>query len=203
MVRPLFPAPGPGGGGTGAPVPAIPNPTVPGQPTPSIPIPNVQPPQTLPTRQRQYPNLDPKWFSSPTAHQGVSLAIRNLYDMNYDAQDAIKILTTSNPGLQLSLTPIQGSGAVNANQRANYLITAPSAAAMTLGGPRPGIDDGTVIQFTSSSAFQHTLTTPGILQTGAAAVTTATWPAHAGGSLTLVANAGKWLVQSSNGIAFS
>jgi len=196
-MRVEFPSTAPGGN------PPIINPTVPGQPSPNLPSVSIQPPPTLITARRQYPNIPRKWFASDEAHAGMYLAIRNLFDMNYDAQDAIQILTTSNPGLKLNRQALQVSGAISPSQRGNYLITAPSAAALTLGAPRPSVDDGTVIQLTSVSPQPHTVTTPGILQTGSAAVTTATWPAFAGGSLTLEAHSGLWLVQNNNGISFT
>ena len=180
---------------------------IPGQPTVSLPTPSVQPPTTLPVANRQYPNIDRKWFpegaTGNTAHAAISLAVRQLFDASYDSQNAIQIMATSNPGLQVSRQAIGASGAVNPSQRANYLINAKSLAALTLGAPRPSVDDGTIIDLTSTTAFGHTLTTPGLLLTGTASVNTATWPAYGGGSLILEAQAGMWLVKSSNNIAFS
>jgi hypothetical protein len=187
--------------------PIVPNTSVPGQPTPQLPTPSVQPPQTLPVSSRQYPNIDRKWFpEGPTgdaAHAGIGLTIRQLWDSAYDAQNAVQIQSTSNPGVQLYRQPIGASGAVNPSQRANYLINATSKAVMTLGAPRPTLDDGTILDFTSTTNFGHEITTPGILLTGTASVNTATWPSFGGGSLVLEAQAGQWLVKSSNGVSFS
>lgn len=188
-------------------IPRVPNPSVPGQATPSLPTPSVQAPPTLPVASRQYPNIDRKWFpEGPTgdaAHATMKQTIRQLWDSVYDAQNATQILATNNPGVQLYRQAIGASGAVNPSQRANYLINATSQAVLTLGAPRPSVDDGTVLDFTSSTALGHTLTTPGLLLTGMASVNTATWPAFGGGSLVLEAQDGSWLVKSSNGIAFS
>ena len=197
MTRVLFPSTPQGG------QPPINQPTVPGQPSPNLPSVSVQPPATIPVSNRQYPNIDRKWFSSDSAHAGVSLAFRNIFDIAYDSQDAIQMLVRSNPGVQLSNQTLLGSGAVNPSQRANYLINATTTASLTLGAPRPGMDDGTIIQFSSSGTSPHTLTTPGLLQTGSAAINTATWPSSAGGSLALMAWNGKWQVVNSNQITFS
>lgn len=196
-MRVPFPAVPPGT------LPVVPNPSVPGQVAPSIPTPTVQPPQTLPTLNRTYPNIKREWFSSDDAHQTISLAVRQLFDATYDAQNAIQMLATGNPGTQLTRLSISQSGAVNPSQRANYLINAQAKAVLTLGAPRPTADDGTLLDFTSTTNFGHTLTTPGILLTGTASVNTATWPSFGGGTLVLEAQAGSWLVKSSNGITFS
>ena len=82
----------------------------------------------------------------------------------------------------------------------NYIITAGSAQALTLAAP---VTNGTTITITSNTAFAHTLTATGLLQTGSAAVNVATFAAFAGASLTLVAYNGKWQVRSQTGISFT
>ena len=74
---------------------------------------------------------------------------------------------------------------------------------MTLAAPIPGTQDGVTITLTSATAFAHTLTATGLLQTGSAAVNEATFAPFAGSSLTLKAYQGKWLVTSAVGITFS
>ena len=200
-MRVVYPSRPPGS------IPVVSQPAVPGQPSVTLPAPSVQPPQKLPVANRQYPNIDRKWFpegaTGDAAHAGMRQTIRQLWDSAYDAQNAAQILATANPGVQLSRQAIGASGAVNPSQRSNYVINATSLAALTLGAPRPSVDNGTVLDLTSSTAFAHTLTTPGILQTGTSATTTATWPAFPGGSLILEAYNGLWLVRNSNGITFS
>ena len=200
-MRVVYPSPPPGS------IPVVSQPAVPGQPSVTLPALSVQPPQTLPVANRQYPNIDRKWFpegaTGDAAHAGMRQTIRQLWDSAYDAQNAAQILATANPGVQLSRQAIGASGAVNPSQRSNYVINATSLVALTLGAPRPSVDNGTVLDLTSSTAFAHTLTTPGILQTGTSAITTATWPAFPGGSLILEAYNGLWLVRNSNGITFS
>ncbi len=188
-------------------IPPIPRLAVPGQPTVSLPSPSVQPPQTLPVVNRQYPNIDRTWFpEGPTgdaAHAGIRQTIRQLWDATYDAQNATQILAVANPGVQLSRQSIGVSGAVNPSQRANYIINAQSKAQLTLGAPRPSVDDGTLLDFVSSTSYGHTITTPGLLLTGTSAINTATWPGYGGGTLILEAHNGFWLVKNYNSISFS
>jgi hypothetical protein len=198
MVRPVYPPI------TDFPV-AFPTgvPTPPSQTGSSVTTPTTQAAPNLTTTQRQYPTIPRHWFSSDEAHAGMQLAIRNLFDMNYDLQDGIKLLTSSNPGFQVSQQAIQGSGAINPSQRANYLISSPTVAALTLGAPRAGIDDGTEITLTSYTNQAHTITATGLLNTGSASVNKATFAAFAGASIHLRANQGFWQVMSSNAITFS
>lgn len=192
-MRVQFPADGPGSIG-------VHSDQVPGQP-PQLPL--VQPPPQLTVRQRQYPNIPRHWFSSNEAHDGMSRAMRSLFDMNYDLQDSVRILVAAHPGLQVGMQPLGGSGAVNPSQRAHYLITSPSVAALTLGAPRAGTDDGTEITCSSATAHAHTITATGLLATGSAAVNLATFAAFAGASLHLRAQNGKWNIMSSNGVVFT
>jgi len=94
---------------------------------------------------------------------------------------------------------VQAAGAVPITG-GNYVITAGSAQALTLAAPT---QNGTTITIKSATAFAHTLTATGLLQTGAAAVNVATFAAFAGAGLTLQAYNGKWMVMSSVGITFS
>jgi hypothetical protein len=84
------------------------------------------------------------------------------------------------------------------------LINRAGVDAITLAAPTAGVDDGTVIEYTSNTAFAHTVTcSAGVLQTGTAANTKATFAAFAGASLRLIACQGKWNVSSSNAVTFS
>jgi len=98
---------------------------------------------------------------------------------------------------------IAASGAVPVRPPTDYIITKAGVAALTLAAPTVGTDDGVVISIVSSTAFAHTLTATGLLQTGSASVNVATFAAFAGAGLTLKAYNGLWLVTSSVGITFS
>jgi hypothetical protein len=98
---------------------------------------------------------------------------------------------------------ITASGAVPVRPGTDYIITNAGVTALTLAAPTPGTDDGVMISIISATAFAHTLTATGLLQTGSAAVNVATFAAFAGAGLTLKAFNGKWLVTASVGITFS
>lgn len=100
------------------------------------------------------------------------------------------------------------SGALSISS-GNYLITKSTAiAALTLAAPTAGVQDGMVIQISSTTAFAHTLTATGLLQTGGAAspYTTATFgvtSAFTGASLTLRSWGGFWFVVAAENVTFS
>ena len=98
---------------------------------------------------------------------------------------------------------ITASGAVAPSVAENYVVTNAGVTALTLAAPVAGADDGKEILITSFSAFAHTLTTVGLLNTGTASVNVATFAARAGASLWLMAYQGKWNVIGSNNITFS
>lgn len=91
----------------------------------------------------------------------------------------------------------------------NYVITKPSVlAALTLGAPTAGVQDGMVIVIKSASAFAHTLTATALIQTGGSAspYTTATFgvtSAFIGATLTLQSYGGFWYVVASSNVAFT
>jgi hypothetical protein len=98
---------------------------------------------------------------------------------------------------------ITASGAVPVRPSADYVITDAGVAVLTLAAPTAGTDDGVTVSIISATAFAHTLTATGLLETGTASVNVATFAAFAGAGLTLKAYNGKWLVTSSVGITFS
>jgi hypothetical protein len=102
-------------------------------------------------------------------------------------------------GVSITLTAITASGAITPTA-ANYVITKAGVAAMTLAAPAT---DGLVLFITSNTAFAHTITATGLLQTGSANVNVATFAAFAGASLQLVSYGGKWNVRDQIGITFS
>lgn len=98
---------------------------------------------------------------------------------------------------------IAASGAVAPHAAGTYVITKAGVAALTLAAPTATADDGNVIVITSNTAFAHTLTATGLLQTGSASVNLATFAAFAGAGLTLMAYQGKWNVLASVGVTFT
>jgi hypothetical protein len=100
------------------------------------------------------------------------------------------------------VTAVTASGAL-AVANGSYVIIKAGVAALTLAAPTAGTQDGTEIQIISNTAFAHTLTATGLLQTGTASVNVATFAAFAGAGLVLVAYQGKWNVTSSVAITFS
>ena len=63
----------------------------------------------------------------------------------------------------------------------------------------PGKDqDGLVVSFVGATDYAHVVTTTSVYDGTTGAHTTLTSPAYAGGSITLYAAAGKWLVLSNN-----
>jgi hypothetical protein len=95
---------------------------------------------------------------------------------------------------------IAASGAIDSTTPGRYVITKGSAAVLTLAAPIAGVQDGMAIQILSSTAFAHTITSIGNIQSGAAGVNTLTFAAFAGASVVLVAYNGKWIVEAQNAI---
>lgn len=105
------------------------------------------------------------------------------------------------PGVR-QLTLLSASGAVTVSS-GTYVITKAGVAALTLAAPTAGVQDGTIINISSTTTNAHTLTATGLLQTGVAGVDLATFAAFGGAGLTLMAYNGKWVVLYSVGITFS
>ena len=84
------------------------------------------------------------------------------------------------------------------------LITKASAAAMTLGAPAAS-QDGAVLVISSETAAAHTVTATALLADGVSGSPhgTATFAAYKGATLTLVAAAGLWNVQSAVGVTIA
>ena len=133
-----------------------------------------------------------------------------------DANGALKQVNTGVSGNQtisgvMSATgytepPVTLTGSADAipqHTSATYILNRAGIDAATLAAPTATTDDGVTITVTSNTAFAHTLTSTGNLQTGGTTVNTATFAAHPGASVTLCAYQGKWNVQASNGITFS
>jgi hypothetical protein len=101
------------------------------------------------------------------------------------------------------LVPLSASGAIDPHTAQRYVITKAGVAALTLAAPTAGADDGLNIEIISSTANAHTLTATGLFEDGAGNVNVATWAAHIGGALALVAYNGKWYVQSLQSVTMS
>lgn len=95
------------------------------------------------------------------------------------------------------------NGAISVRPSASYVITKAGVLADTLAAPTATTDDGVTITVTSNTAFAHTITATGLLNTGSAAVNVATFAAFAGAGVTLQAYQGKWNVLAATGINFS
>jgi hypothetical protein len=102
-----------------------------------------------------------------------------------------------------ALTRVTASGITPVRPSADYVITNAGVTALTLAAPTAGDDDGVTISLLSSTAFAHVLTATGLLGTGTASVNVATFAAHQGAGLQLVAFNGKWLVTYAVAITFS
>ena len=100
---------------------------------------------------------------------------------------------------------VSASGAINPHVPATIMIADSGVAALTLTAPTAGApgDDFKVLRFISTTAYAHTLTATSLLATGTASVSVATFAAHPGAGLTLMAYQGLWYVLSSVGITFS
>lgn len=100
-------------------------------------------------------------------------------------------------------TVITANGAVDPHTSAQYLFTKAGVAAMTLAAPTVTTDDGVTISLTGTTTDQNTVTATGLFKCGTAAVNLATWPAQAGGTITIKAYQGLWYVISNNLVVFS
>jgi predicted RecA/RadA family phage recombinase len=104
----------------------------------------------------------------------------------------------------LTLTSLTGAAdAISPTVNGTYVINKAGVDAMTLAAPTATTDDGVVITITSNTANAHTLTATGLFQDGAATVNVATFAAHPGAGLQLMAYQAKWNVLSANAITFS
>ena len=101
------------------------------------------------------------------------------------------------------LVQISASGAIPILNGGTYIITATGVAALTLAAPTAGVQDDMTIRIASVTAHAHTVTATGLLLTGSASVDEATFAAHAGAGLTLMAYQGDWVVVAANAVTFS
>ncbi len=128
--------------------------------------------------------------------QGINTAAAYICNVAGNWEVPISSLQTTSPS-------VIAAGAIPPHTGHTYVVTAGSAQALTLAAPTAGTDDGIEIIVSSTTAFAHTITATGLLQTGTAAVNVATFAAQAGAGVTLMAYNGKWIVQAAVGITFS
>lgn len=147
----------------------------------------------------------PVWFSDDntvTTTPGAVLAGR-IVTIDSAGLCWVDISEAVKTAVPMAPQTIAASGALFAHASSNGVINKAGVAAMTLGAPTTGTDDGVVIDLHSSTANAHTLTATGLLQCGTASVNLATFAANAGAGLKLMAFNGKWIVLASVGITFS
>jgi hypothetical protein len=96
---------------------------------------------------------------------------------------------------------LAASGAINPHVSANYFVTKSTAAALTIGAPTAGADDGVQIAVYSTTAAAHTITGTGLLNDGNSSgyKNVITFNAHIGASATLFAYNGAWYCAESGG----
>ena len=105
--------------------------------------------------------------------------------------------------LAAAFVPLASSGAIDPHTSNRYVITKAGVAALTLAAPTAGVDDGREIEVISNTANAHTITATGLFQDGAGNVNEATFAAHAGAGIKLVAYQGKWNVERLQGVTMS
>lgn len=116
---------------------------------------------------------------------------------------AINLLVDAVNSENVLLTAITASGAIAPHTGGQYVITNAAVTALTIAAPTAGTDDGLRVNIRSTTAYAHTLTATGLLQTGTASVNLATFAAFAGAGLSLTAFNGKWIVSAQEAITFS
>lgn len=97
---------------------------------------------------------------------------------------------------------IAASGALPVNEPGRSIITKAGVAALTLAAPALA-DDGMKVQIISTMDQAHTITATGLYLDGAGHTDLATFAAHAGASITLMAYQGKWVVLALQGVTMS
>ena len=106
---------------------------------------------------------------------------------------------------ELPITVLSGTAdAIPCHQSGNYIVTTGSADAMTLAAPTAGVDDNLSIAIYSSTAYAHTLTATGLLQTGQSGKTgVLTFAAYAGSGVSLRAYGGYWQVLGGQSLTYT
>lgn len=105
-------------------------------------------------------------------------------------------------GVSAGAQLITASGAISPSIQGNYIITKAGVAAMTLAAPA-STANGLIIEITSGTAYAHTITATGLLNTGTASVNVLTFAAYAGASVRLMAYNSLWNLLGYNTVTLS
>ena len=141
-------------------------------------------------------------FAGPMSQLWDVTNKKNYLNTNTKASPTWSIVLNS--ASQITRTALSVNGAITVAP-GNYVITKAGVLADTLAAPAasPG-GDGIVISIISDTANAHTITfTGGTLDSGSAAVTTATFNAQKGASLTVESYNARWKVTEANGVSFT
>lgn len=136
-------------------------------------------------------------INSPAARLGQFL--------NTDGSDVVQVVGVGGGlqygvsqfgGIQVTAQALAATGPVSGRIPGFYVITAGSAATITISAPTSGVDDGLEIEIFSNTAFAHIIAVgAGKLKAGAAIPgAQITFPAFAGAGVYLTAYQGAWLV---------
>lgn len=122
-----------------------------------------------------------------------------------DLDTTVRVKLDFMPPDQKVVNLLTTNGAISPSKSAFYAITKAGIYAGTIAAPTAVTDDGKVLEITSDTANAHTLTFPaGVLKTGGAAATIATFTGTTGGGgIRLRAYNGTWKVMAQQGVAFS
>lgn len=143
-------------------------------------------------------------LTAGTPKAGVIVSVDQLGQVWVRIDDAvIQISSSGTNWIPLTGTTAGTPDAINPHTPANYIINSTAADGCTLAAPTATIDDGIEILVESNSAYAHSVTATGLLETGSASVNKATFAAYAGCSLRLKAYQAKWYVLSQVGVTFS
>jgi hypothetical protein len=112
----------------------------------------------------------------------------------------LQALVSAVNGLAGSNVYTVSASGVLGNTSGTYIITDAGVAVLTLAAPSA---NGASLKVTSTTAYAHTITATGLLNTGTASVNTITFSAHAGASVELYGYNGLWQVTSYNNVTFS
>ena|ERR1700676_3663620 len=113
---------------------------------------------------------------------------------------AVVVSMNSEGGTQVDPQVLPATGPLNGSLPGLYVITATSAATITVSAPVVTVDDGLEIQISSNTNFAHVIVVgTGRLQLGQTAGAQVTFPAFAGATIFLTAYQGKWIVATGGG----
>lgn len=164
--------------------------------------------------------IDSEYIGAVLAINGTQISVRGRGDQGTAAvpHNALSLVSTglpsdyptNPPGVTVPDPPddeviveygVSGAIAVPSTNTIALLNKA-GVAVMTLAAPSKA-QDGVHLTILSNSAFAHTVTATGLLNTGTATVNLATFAAFAGASVQLVAMGGKWSVIANTAVTLT